>query len=89
MREVTLEKRSVARRTAPSSEDAMRSMASKVGTCRLRMASMTTTPRSLAASKTSRASRSLEARAFSTNTCLPPSIIASACAAWAPLGLAT
>ncbi len=89
MREVTLAKRSVAARTAPSSLVATRSIAEKVGTCRLRMASITTTPRSRPASNTSRASRSFEARDFSTSTCLPPPIIARACAAWAPLGLET
>ena len=89
MREVTLEKRIVALRTRPRRPETTSSIVRKLGTWRLRSASMATTPRSRAASKTPRASRSLDASAFSTSTCLPPAIIRSAWAACAPLGLAT
>ena len=89
MREETLEKRIVARRTGPSSPETTRSMARKLGVCRLRVASSATTPAARAAAKTSRASRSLEASAFSTSTCLPPAIILSVWEACSALGLAT
>ena len=88
MRDVTLAKRSVASLTWPRSAETISSILRKLGTWSVRRASMATTSAARAASKTERASRSLDASAFSTSTCLPPAIICVACAACAPLGLA-